>query len=111
MENIVNTHDVIMAATHDMANANSELRGDSPDKFNRFVLKLIQQEIAVGKASASHWKYIDPAAHTYTHTGNFPFEVFQNLSEDFLNQLETADIHIYKDSLPGKATIKIIFRF
>lgn len=111
MENIVNTHDVIMAVTHDMADANSELRGDSPDKFNRFVLKLIQQEIAIGKASASNWKSLNPTSHTYTHTRHFPFEVFQSLSEDFLSQLETADIYIYKASLPGKATIKIIFRF
>lgn len=112
MENkFINTQDVICAVAQEMFQANSELRLSSPDKFNRNLLKLLQQEIAKAKPAATYWKYMCPGSHEYTFTDPFPLAIYEELSPDFLTQLESAGIYLSKNKELGRAQIRIVFHF
>lgn len=111
MENTINTLDVITAVHHSLADANCYLTESPSDRFNRTVLEMIQQEIENSKQAASHWKYMNPSTHAYTHTAEFPMAIYNELSEEFLIQLEeTSGISIYAES-EKRAIIRIILHF
>lgn len=111
MEKIIDTNDVICSVTHEMSKANAELQGASPDKFNRNLLELLQQEIEKAKPAATYWKYMCPGSHEYTYTNTFPLAIYEELSPDFLVQLESAGIYLSKNKELGKANIRIVFHF
>lgn len=111
MEITINTLDVIHEIHHSVEQANNYLRESPTDRFNRTVLEMVRKEIGNAKLAASHWKYMNPSSHEYTHTASFPMVIYNELSEDFLIQLEnTADVSIYAES-STRATIKIILHF
>lgn len=111
MEKNLETLDVIHEVHASVANANTYLTTCPVDRFNRTVLKLINDEIACAKQAASHWKYLAPDSHMYTHTASFPMAIFNELSEDFLTQLENStDVSICADR-NNQAIIKIILHF
>lgn len=111
MENTINTLDVLNEVHRSMSEANHYLKESPSDRFNRTVLEMIQAEIESAKLAASHWKYMNPGSHMYTHTGSFSMAIYNELSENFLTQLEVVTgISIYSES-NQRATIKIIFHF
>lgn len=110
-QKVINTQDVIATLTQDMAKANAELQGSSPDKFNQAVLKLLQEEIEKAKPAAIYWKYLCPGSHEYTYTNQFPTAIYDNMSEDFLTQLESASIYLSKDVSRSSAHVRIVFHF
>lgn len=111
MENTVHTLDVLTEVRRSMSEANLYLKESPADRFNRTVLEMIQTEIESAKLAASHWKYMNPGSHMYTHTNSFSMAIYNELSEDFLTQLEaTTGVSIYSES-DQRATIRIIFHF
>lgn len=110
-KNFINTQDVICSVAQEMSKANAELQGASPDKFNRNLLDLLQEEIKKGKMSAMSWRYLCPGSHEYTYTGKFPVAIYEELSPDFLTQLESAGIYLSKNKELDNANIRIVFHF
>ncbi len=110
-KNFVNTQDVLCAISQEMSKANAELQESPSDKFNRNLLTLIKQEIEKAKPAATYWKYVCPGAHEYTYTNTFPFAICEELSEEFLIQLENFGIYLSKNSELGKGNIRIVFHF
>lgn len=111
MEKTINTLDVLTTVHHSIADANYFLVESPADRFNRTLLDMIQKEIECAKMSALHWKYMNPGTHEYTYVGHFPIAIYNELSEDFLIQLEnTTGVSIYAES-ESKATIKITLHF
>lgn len=88
------------------------LNESSDERFTRNLLQLIQREIQKATNSALCWKFIRSDVHEYTHTGNFPLAVYNELSEEFLTMLESKDIYIFCNAAKKHhATIKIILHF
>lgn len=109
--NILENFDIIPEILCSMGEANSYLREEPLVRFNRTVLEMIQREIETGKLAASHWKYMHIGANAYIHTATFPFAIYKELPEDFLNQLEiSTDVSIYAES-ENRAIIRIIYHF
>lgn len=107
----IDTNDVICGVTSAMFSANSELQESPADKFNRNLLQLITQEIEKAKPAAMYWKYICPGSREYTYTGTFPLSIYEVLSEDFLIQLESTGVYIFKNNGLNTANIRITFHF
>lgn len=111
MEKRIDTLDVLNSVHHSMDEANRYLTESPSDRFNRTVLKMIQDEIGNAKQAASHWKYMNPGSHSYTHTAHFPMVIYNELPENFLIQLEsTSDICIFAEN-DDRAIIKIVLHF
>ncbi|MBO5413321.1 MAG: hypothetical protein J6A29_03340 [Clostridia bacterium] len=110
-KNFINTQDVICSVAQEMSKANAELQGAPSDKFNRILLKLLQHEIEKAKPAVTYWKYMCPGSHEYTFTDSFPLAIYEELSPDFLIQLEGTGIYLSKNKELGKASIRIIFHF
>lgn len=111
MENVVNTLDVIHEICASVARANDYLRENPADRFNRMMLGVIDQEIESAKLAASHWKYMNPGTHEYTHIAPFPVAFYNVMGKDFIDQLEkTSGICIYEDAYKN-AFIKIVLHF
>lgn len=109
--NFINTQDVICSVAQEMFQANAELKLSAPDKFNRNLLELLQQEIKKGKMSAMSWRYLCPGSHEYTFVDPFPLAIYEELSPDFLIQLEDTGIYLSKNKELGNAQIRIVFHF
>ena len=111
MEKTITTQDVLVEVHKEMARANAELKLSSPDKFNRTVLELIKEEISIGEVEASNWKNLCQGSTEYTYSHKFPSAIFDNLSEDFILQLECSGIYLHKDIARDFAQIRIVFHF
>lgn len=116
-QNIINqaashSQEFFFTVAQEMANANAELRKGSPQySSNCRALDFIRAEIANGKFAATNWKLLCPGSSTYTHTNNFPLDIFEEFTEENLLQLELSDIYIYKSNELNTAIIRIIFHF
>lgn len=106
------SQEFLFAVAQDMANANEELRKELvPCQSNSRALDFIKAEIANGKFAAANWKLLCPGSSTYTHTNNFPLDVFEEFSEEILIQLELSNVYISKHKELNTAIIRIIFHF
>lgn len=106
------SQEFLFTVAKEMADANEELKkGSTPYQTNCRALDFIKAEIANGKFAAINWKFLCPGSTSYTHTNNFPLDVFEQFSEEILTQLETSSIYIYKNKELSTAIIKIVFHF
>ena len=105
------TQDIINTLQADMHAANEALLESSPDRFNRYVANLIQQEIKTGKEITLRERGKNPSSRMYVHHGRFPLEVYEGLTPSFLKELERMDIRIYRKDNMNTAGIQIVFRF
>lgn len=111
MANVCETKDILTDVSALMAEVNADLAGGDPYKFNRTVRDLVLRAIENGKTSASFWRYMNPGTHSYTATENFPKAIYENLSKDFLDQLEGLGISIYPREEADSAVIRVTYHF
>ena len=107
----ITTQDIIKTLDADMTAANEALLENSPDRFNRYVLNLLQAEIKTGKEIAQRKRNKDPESRLYVHYSKFPLAVYEGLTPEFLKELELLDIFIYRKENLNTAGIRIVFRF
>lgn len=103
--------DVLNAVAKDMMEANMSLIESAPDRFNRYVLNLIQHEIKTGRAIALRERRFNSDSREYVHRNNFPLAVYEGMDQDFLKALESLDVYIYRNKNINTAGIRIIFHF
>ena len=107
----ITTQDIIRTLDADMTAANNALLENAPDRFNRYVLNLIQAEIKIGKEIAQRERHKNPSSRLYVHYGKFPLAVYEGLSPAFLKELEILGIYIYRKENMNTSGIKITFHF
>lgn len=111
MESNLYPSDVILDIQKSMLEANKYLSESPSSRFNRMLLKRVKEEIENAKNSASLWISQNPDTHVYVYNAPMSMAIYNELSEDFLIQLEaTTNVSIYSEN--GKrAIIRIILHF
>lgn len=109
-KNSISQKDVVLAVAKSMSEANSLLVESAPDRFNRYLLNLIQQEIRTGKEMALRERRFNSNSQEYVYRNKFPLALYEGMSPDFLRSLEVLDVYIWCED-ERNAKIKIIFRF
>lgn len=107
----ITTQDIFDTVSREMAKANSILLETAPDRFNRNVLNLLQEEIRIGKEMALRDRHKNPDDRIYVYYGQFPLAVFEGMTPDFLEELKKRDITLYLKGNPTTANIRIVYRF
>ena len=107
----ITNQDIINTLGADMTAANHSLMENAPDRFNRYVLNLLQAEIKTGKEIAQRERHKDPDSRLYVHYGKFPLAVYEGLTPSFLKELGALEIYIYRKENLNTANVRIVFRF
>lgn len=107
----ITNQEVINTLAADMTAANNALMENAPDRFNRYVMNLLQAEIKTGKEIAQRERHKTPDSRLYVHYGQFPLAVYEGLTPSFLKELEVLDIYIYRKECMNTASVRIVFHF
>ena len=107
----ITNQDVLNALSESLENANSYLMETAPDRFNRNLLNILQQEIELGKKAAQRHRYRDPDSRTYVYYADFPMAIYEAIPADFRLELEARNITLYRKEGIKTAIISIVYHF